>query len=166
MKELLSAMITLSVMFMSVNHPLSMGLILIGQTITIAFIIGVMMSSFLLSYIFIIIMLSGSLVLFIYMASIASNEKFQTSVKMTVITPMIYVSSYFMIEDDNTWLQYNSSNIILLKLFNTTSAYITIMMIMYLLMAMIIVSKIAPTSKGPLRIKKYEQTHSENSPTN
>nr|AWN56260.1 NADH dehydrogenase subunit 6 [Euschistus heros] len=79
---MLSVMVLLSMMMMWMNHPLSMGLILILQTIMIAMIAGFMAKSFFFSYIITIIMLSGALVLFIYMASVASNEKFNSHVKL------------------------------------------------------------------------------------
>nr|AWN56176.1 NADH dehydrogenase subunit 6 [Chinavia impicticornis]AWN56189.1 NADH dehydrogenase subunit 6 [Chinavia ubica] len=155
---MLSMMITMSIILLYLNHPLSMGLILIIQTLITAMIIGYMMSSFLFSYIIIIIMLSGALVLFIYMASIASNEKFKSPITMIIMSVMIMMMTFmFMVFNNNLFMANNiSMNEItsIIKIFNTLTAQITMMMIMYLLLTMIAVSNIASVTYGPLRMKK------------
>nr|AXS65698.1 NADH dehydrogenase subunit 6 [Coleoptera sp. 3 KM-2017] len=160
MSTLFMILVSLSVMFLWLNHPLSMGLILICQTIIISLITGMMLSSFLFSYIIVIIMLSGALVLFIYMASVASNEKFQTPVKLIKVF-FISMTFLFFLNENLNFMQNSNDNFIilkpemmsLLKLFNSTSAYITLMMIVYLLLTMVVVSNIATISEGPLRMK-------------
>nr|YP_010710194.1 NADH dehydrogenase subunit 6 [Macroscytus japonensis]WCS41494.1 NADH dehydrogenase subunit 6 [Macroscytus japonensis] len=153
---------SLSITFMWLKHPLSMGFILICQTLVISIISGMLLGSFLFSYIIMIIMLSGALVLFIYMASVASNEKFQTPVKLISIflISMLVIST---MEENLNNLQGSMSDatilpetMSLMKLFNNMSAYITIMMIMYLLLTMIVVTNISSITEGPLRIKMYE----------
>nr|AVJ52594.1 NADH dehydrogenase subunit 6 [Solenosthedium bilunatum] len=170
MTMMYSVLITLSITFLWLKHPISMGFILILQTVTIALISGMMISNFFFSYIIIIIMLSGALVLFIYMASIASNEKFKTSINMmvVVIASMTMNLYYMNIQgkeySSNKTLEYTSLS--LSKMFNSMSSYMTIMMIIYLLLTMIVVSFIANNKEGPLRMKMYEQTHTENTPIN
>nr|AVJ52584.1 NADH dehydrogenase subunit 6 [Odontoscelis fuliginosa] len=155
-----STMISLSMMFLWLKHPLSMGFILVIQTMIIAIMAGYMLSNFFFSYIIMIIMLSGALVLFIYMASVASNEKFKTPVNMFMSFLMFMLLSSMIIH--NMYMYYEPylnnmhSIITLIKLFNTMSAYLTIMMILYLLLTMIIVSFIASSKEGPLRMKTYE----------
>nr|AVJ52573.1 NADH dehydrogenase subunit 6 [Eucorysses grandis] len=155
-----SLMITLSMMFMWLKHPMSMGFILIMQTAIISIISGMMLSNFFFSYIIMIIMLSGALVLFIYMASIASNEKFKTSINIIIMFIVLMVTTMMITKNINMieFPQINNYTPILslIKLFNTMSMSITIMMIMYLLITMIIVSFIANTQEGPLRMKTYE----------
>nr|AFY16790.1 NADH dehydrogenase subunit 6 [Dalcantha dilatata] len=161
MSIMYTLMVTMSVMFLCMKHPLSMGFMMICQTVIIALLMGENMKSFLLSYIIIMIMLSGMLVLFIYMASVASNEKFQTPLKLIMMFLMLNFVVYIMVEymEINDGIIYssnmnkNSWNKMLIKLFNTTSGYIIMMMIMYLLLSMIIVSNMAPVQGGPLRNK-------------
>nr|YP_009654794.1 NADH dehydrogenase subunit 6 [Eurygaster testudinaria]QCI09349.1 NADH dehydrogenase subunit 6 [Eurygaster testudinaria] len=154
-----SMMISLAVLFLWLKHPLSMGFILILQTMTISVISGLMLNNFFFSYIIMIIMLSGALVLFIYMASVASNEKFKTPVFMTITFIITFTSSVLvmnkLIEMYEVPLNSNMNYymISLTKLFNTMSAYLTITMIFYLLLTMIIVSFIASSKEGPLRMK-------------
>nr|AVJ52567.1 NADH dehydrogenase subunit 6 [Choerocoris paganus] len=158
---LYSLLITVSMMFLLLKHPMSMGFILILQTMIIAIISGMMLNNFFFSYIIMIIMLSGALVLFIYMASVASNEKFKTSTSMMIMTLMTFLASLPLTKDIKVMEHPNKDNYMsiimtLSKLFNTMSTYMTMMMIMYLLLTMIVVSYIANTQEGPLRVKTYE----------
>nr|AVJ52577.1 NADH dehydrogenase subunit 6 [Homaemus proteus] len=159
---LYSTMISLSIMFLWLNHPLSMGFILILQTMMIALAAGMMLSNFFFSYIIVIIMLSGALVLFIYMASVASNEKFKTPITMMILFVMMFgistlsINKLIMVNEPPFNNNMSYSMVTLTKLFNSMSAYLTVMMIFYLLLTMIIVSFIASSSEGPLRMKTYE----------
>nr|AVJ52581.1 NADH dehydrogenase subunit 6 [Lamprocoris roylii] len=156
-----SLLITMSVMFLWLKHPMSMGFVLIMQTMIIAIISGMMLNNFFFSYIIVIIMLSGALVLFIYMASMASNEKFKTSINMISLFFMVLMTST-LITKNFQMIEYPQNNNLnnpmmsLMKLFNSMSIYITMMMILYLLLTMIVVSYIANTQEGPLRMKIYE----------
>uniref|UniRef100_UPI0030E1DE89 NADH dehydrogenase subunit 6 n=1 Tax=Mecidea indica TaxID=3127717 RepID=UPI0030E1DE89 len=155
MSIMMSLMITMSLILMTLYHPLSMGLILIAQTIIIAMMVGYSMMSFLFAYIIIIIMLSGALVLFIYMASMASNEKFNFSIKVLFMSMMtMMLSTMYMYLYKNKMIEYNFSyeEISLIKIFNSNTSMITLMMIIYLLITMIAVSNIASVKEGPLRV--------------
>nr|YP_010535321.1 NADH dehydrogenase subunit 6 [Coptosoma variegatum]UYA97860.1 NADH dehydrogenase subunit 6 [Coptosoma variegatum] len=149
---LMSMMLTLSIIMIMMKHPLSMGLLLITQTILVGLISGMMISSFMMSYILIVIMISGALVLFIYMASIASNEKFKISVKVPM---MAGTSILFMWLDKKLFM--NKSQMIeiksFMKMFNYPLMPILIIMIMYLFFTMIVVSSNANINEGPLRMK-------------
>nr|AIC83240.1 NADH dehydrogenase subunit 6 [Dolycoris baccarum] len=156
---LLSAMLVLSFTLMFLNHPLSMGMVLIIQALIVAMVAGYTLTSFLFSYIILIIMLSGALVLFIYMASVASNEKFKSPIKMmmlygTIIPCIMYAMTKVSMFMSHSYIISESSDVIsLIKMFNTMTAKITLIMIIYLLMTMIVVSNIAKVNQGPLRIK-------------
>nr|WHU31849.1 NADH dehydrogenase subunit 6 [Aeschrocoris tuberculatus] len=156
---MLSIMMSLSLTLIWLKHPLSMGFALIMQTLIVATIIGIMMESFFFSYIIIIIMLSGALVLFIYMASVASNEKFQTNMYVMIwsIGSVLLLLSIMSFTSPTLQLKMNmSEKISLIKMFNSLTAHITVMMILYLLLTMIVISNIASVTEGPLRMKKYE----------
>nr|YP_002735041.1 NADH dehydrogenase subunit 6 [Malcus inconspicuus]ABZ02057.1 NADH dehydrogenase subunit 6 [Malcus inconspicuus] len=149
---MMTLIVPLSMLFLFVKHPLSMGITIILQTIIIALSIGEMMNSFWFSYIIIIIMLSGMMVLFIYMASIASNEKLKFSNKMTFLIMMTLImsnnnSTYWM-ELNNNWI-----NISMNMLFNSITMMITLIMVNYLFFCMMIISKIVNIKEGPLRMK-------------
>nr|AVJ52595.1 NADH dehydrogenase subunit 6 [Sphaerocoris annulus] len=158
---LFSMMITLSIMFLWLKHPMSMGFILMLQAVIVALISGMMISNFFFSYIIVIIMLSGALVLFIYMASMASNEKFKTPVNMILLFMVSMLINMIITNNMDTFMYSKNSNlgdgtISLMKLFNSMSSYITMAMILYLLFTMIVVTFIASNKEGPLRMKIYE----------
>nr|YP_009485614.1 NADH dehydrogenase subunit 6 [Acanthaspis cincticrus]AVZ00750.1 NADH dehydrogenase subunit 6 [Acanthaspis cincticrus] len=156
---------TISIMFVMLKHPMSMGLGLIIQTIIIAMITGMMINTFWFSYILLITMLSGALVLFIYMASIASNEKFESSTKMFLMTTSaLMISSVVILLVDqlstsSMWstskknMIYNDQVMSLMKLFNMHNLFVTLTIISYLFLTMIVISNIVEVSSGPLRKK-------------
>nr|UPL65348.1 NADH dehydrogenase subunit 6 [Piesma cf. maculatum] len=152
---MMNSLLALSFLFMWINHPIAMGILIIIQTLLVALIAGMMMKSFWFSYIIMIIMISGMLVLFIYMASIASNEKFFLSFKLMMVMIVI-----LMFMEDNSDMDATEEistpyiNISLMKLFNNKSMFITLMLVNYLFYAMMTVSKIVHIYEGPLRIKK------------
>nr|YP_009654924.1 NADH dehydrogenase subunit 6 [Menida violacea]QCI09901.1 NADH dehydrogenase subunit 6 [Menida violacea] len=156
MNIMMSGMIILSLVMLMLNHPLSMGLILIIQTMITGIIIGYMMGSFFFSYIIIIIILSGALVLFIYMASVASNEKFKSPVKMMVLSSTFMIMAIIILTKYN-FNYFNNfmfmNEISLIKIFNMITAQLTMLIIIYLLFTMIVISNIAKVDEGPLRTK-------------
>nr|UCC46049.1 NADH dehydrogenase subunit 6 [Microdeuterus sp. HEM078] len=159
---LITMMMSMSMLMMFLNHPLSMGLLLIMQTITVALTTGMMAGYFLMSYIITIIMLSGALVLFIYMASVASNEMFKTPVML--MTGFIFMNLIlpFMMKKNQSWeneminnnLKMKNEMVTMTKMFSSPTAYITMMVILYLLFTMIVVSNNVNIQKGPLRMNK------------
>nr|ATN23488.1 NADH dehydrogenase subunit 6 [Bruchus sp. EMHAU-15071302] len=166
MTSLLLMMWTLSIMFMFMNHPLSLGMILLLQTTFVSLVTGTMNYNFWFSYILFLIMIGGMLILFIYMTSIASNEKFKFSSKLMmffIINMMLLI--FFMIIDQYffnfnmstyDFIQFNDlkmNNFSLSKYFNYPNNMILYMMIIYLLLTLIMVVKITNIQYGPLRQK-------------
>nr|YP_009643464.1 NADH dehydrogenase subunit 6 [Euscopus rufipes]APO08894.1 NADH dehydrogenase subunit 6 [Euscopus rufipes] len=151
---------TISFSFMWSNHPISMGLLIITQTMNISLLVGMLSSMFWFSYIIIIIMLSGMLVLFIYMASTASNEKFMTPIKLIYITIMTFIVG-LLIQNilQPGYLEFNKmqeinnteTTLLMLMLDNTN---IIMLMVVYLFFSMVTISFIVNISEGPLRMKK------------
>nr|YP_010692649.1 NADH dehydrogenase subunit 6 [Necrodes nigricornis]WBV80473.1 NADH dehydrogenase subunit 6 [Necrodes nigricornis] len=160
-------MMTLSLMlsftFIFMTHPLSMGLILLSQTILIALMTGYISMNFWFSYILFLIMIGGMLVLFIYMTSVASNEKFKFSMLILMMNIFIMILFSPLNFIDNTLISPNNLNmenilneeifLSLSKFFNYPSSIILIMMIIYLFITLIAVVKITNISYGPLRQK-------------
>nr|YP_009654807.1 NADH dehydrogenase subunit 6 [Leptoglossus membranaceus]QCI09362.1 NADH dehydrogenase subunit 6 [Leptoglossus membranaceus] len=155
-------MLTLAFIFIWLNHPISMGITIIAQTLTVAMIAGLSLGSFWYSYIIMITMLSGMLVLFIYMASVASNEKFFTSIKLLVLS-IIFLALGGIMQfnseySDNEFVSIITSSpteiFSLNNLFNCKLKMLTMMLVTYLFFTMITVSFIVNISEGPLRISK------------
>nr|YP_010736670.1 NADH dehydrogenase subunit 6 [Tessaromerus quadriarticulatus]WEM32418.1 NADH dehydrogenase subunit 6 [Tessaromerus quadriarticulatus] len=159
MMWLVMMMVSMSILFTFLKHPLSMTFILIIQTFMISLITGLAMSTFIMSYIIMIIMISGMLVLFVYMSSIASNEKFKMNLMLMLPFGFIMVWVGMNIEAlENTTSNINNSSemYMLIKMFNYPTNYMIMFMVFYLFFTMISVSNIINLSEGPLRMKTYE----------
>nr|UPL65270.1 NADH dehydrogenase subunit 6 [Largus sp.] len=151
----ISMMSVISFIFLWLSHPLSMGLMIILQAITIALLSGLMLGSFLFSYIITIVMLSGMLVLFIYMASVASNEKFKTPVMIMISALLIFLTLLFLVHDNNEPSHKMLSNTNMEKMTLTNmlnNKYLVTLIVFYLLFTMITVSSIVNIMEGPLRV--------------
>nr|WQM87279.1 NADH dehydrogenase subunit 6 [Esakia johorensis] len=160
MKTLITIMVMLSTMLISLKHPLSMGFNLILTTVTISITMGIMMKYTWYSYILILVMLGGMLVLFMYMASIASNEIMNFSLKLTMTTIIVSLLTFMLLKNEMLMYNFtmienieNQQNMSMIKLFNGKSSIMTIMMALYLLITMIYVIYITNTFEGPMRKK-------------
>nr|YP_010385143.1 NADH dehydrogenase subunit 6 [Sphaeridium lunatum]UPL65153.1 NADH dehydrogenase subunit 6 [Sphaeridium lunatum] len=153
----ISSLASLFIVFST--HPMSMGLTLLIQTICVALMTGFLANNFWFSYILFIVMVGGMLVLFIYMTSVASNEKFYFSKTLMftfiLLSFIMLISLFFM---DNLITEYSSLfninsdlNLNLNKYITYPYNIITIMMIFYLLITLIAVVKISKIKYGPLR---------------
>nr|YP_009995347.1 NADH dehydrogenase subunit 6 [Ochthebius deletus]QNP09750.1 NADH dehydrogenase subunit 6 [Ochthebius deletus] len=157
---MMNIMLTMNFLFMI--HPLSMGLILLLQTIMISLITGFLNFNYWFSYILFLIMIGGMLVLFIYMTSVASNEKFKVNNKLLILNIMfLFIMSIIMFSDKyfiiinnfNNFINYNNNYFMLSKFYNNPSNSIMFMMIIYLFICLIAVVKITNFNLGPLRQK-------------
>nr|YP_009995334.1 NADH dehydrogenase subunit 6 [Ochthebius capicola]QNP09737.1 NADH dehydrogenase subunit 6 [Ochthebius capicola] len=155
--------IILSINFLFMMHPLSMGINLLLQTIVISLITGFLNFNYWFSYILFLIMVGGMLVLFIYMTSIASNEKFKFNNKLMMmmmvisfifICIMFFMDKYMIINNNfNYFITMNYNYYSLNKFFNSPSNSIMFLMIIYLFITLIAVVKITSFKLGPLRQK-------------
>nr|AFQ62141.1 NADH dehydrogenase subunit 6 [Promecognathus crassus] len=162
----------MTIIFLFMNHPMSMGLILLIQTMLITLTSGLYSYSYWFSYILFLIMIGGMLVLFIYMTSLASNEMFNFSTKMMYFILfmimfmmfMFFFIDYFMIipllknsnllEFMNKMMFFKNENLLTLNMiYNKPNNIITFMLINYLFLTLIAVVKITDIKYGPLRQK-------------
>nr|AND95991.1 NADH deshydrogenase subunit 6 [Onthophagus cf. tragus] len=144
------------------KHPLSMGMILLIQTINLSLYMGYLNSNYWYSYILFLIMIGGMLVLFIYMTSVASNEKFYPSIKLFIFSmsmiflymfiKMIINPFYLSINNNfNEYQQMTDINLSLNKYFNFPNSIIMYLLIMYLLITLLVIVKITNFKSGSLR---------------
>nr|YP_009500801.1 NADH dehydrogenase subunit 6 [Alpheus japonicus]AXB37195.1 NADH dehydrogenase subunit 6 [Alpheus japonicus]WPW61523.1 NADH dehydrogenase subunit 6 [Potamalpheops sp. purple zebra] len=156
-----------SFMFTRLQHPLAMGLTLISQTLLISLASGSYTKFTWLSYILFLIFLGATLVLFIYVASLASNEMFKLSYPMLLllITPAL-MSTPLLLKDEllqplkpiSEPSSMSSSQIImdptfsLSMIYSPSTSFLTSFVILYLLMTLIVIVKISSCSTGPLRM--------------
>nr|QZZ23942.1 NADH dehydrogenase subunit 6 [Notacanthurus sp. 'maculosus'] len=166
---LLSSALMVGFTFMTMNHPLAMGLILLSQTLLISLLTGLMAPTFWFSYILFLVFLGGMLVLFIYVTSLASNEMFSISSQTMVAAAffIIVMTGFSLLNDPLSWLTPTASeqlmtldlntsmdlSTILLKLYASPSYYLTLLLVSYLFLTLIAVVTITQISEGPLRSK-------------
>nr|UHA55330.1 NADH dehydrogenase subunit 6 [Eriocampa ovata] len=167
-KFLMLIIFSMSYFFLSSNNPLSMGLILLIQTLLIVMVSGIMSISFWYSYILFLVMLGGMLILFIYVTSLIANQKFNISKKNMMINLFYIIWTFSMIItlNENSFfnLDLNNMNSIELtpnfllkmslnKLYNYPTNYLMVIIINYLLLTLFIVVKIINIKMGSLRKK-------------
>nr|YP_010722438.1 NADH dehydrogenase subunit 6 [Zerynthia polyxena]WDV10617.1 NADH dehydrogenase subunit 6 [Zerynthia polyxena] len=172
MKIFLSLMIImLSILMFFMKHPLSMGLLILMQTLLICMLSGMLSYSYWFSYILFLVFLGGLLVLFIYVSSVAANELFSFNLfnKLSLISMMIFsflISTIYMY--NMNWLNFsfncemdnmfnlfiffnNENKINLTKLYNNHTYMMMMMLIIYLFITLLAVVKITNIFFGPLR---------------
>nr|URX54419.1 NADH dehydrogenase subunit 6 [Rugitermes aridus] len=161
MKMLMTMSTLISMTFTQMNHPLAMGMMLLMQTMMMCLISGLMYQSFWFQYILFMVFVGGMLVLFIYVASLASNEMFTLSTKMmltmmiiTLLLTMMNSNQMTINSKETTMYNTEMSNSITTmtsKLYNQPNGNMTIFLALYLFLTLIVVVKITNVSKGPLR---------------
>nr|WQG15303.1 NADH dehydrogenase subunit 6 [Alvinocarididae sp.] len=159
--------IALSLSFTRMLHPLAMGSALLTQTVVICVTAGLSTKSMWFSYILFLIFLGAMLVLFIYVASLASNEAFTVSMTLTSGSFLIFLlgSMLWMLDPllpllkasiESSFLETSqflfSTQSTLSMIYNPSSANLTLFIILYLLLTLIVVVKITSTFFGPLRL--------------
>nr|YP_009732585.1 NADH dehydrogenase subunit 6 [Idiocerus salicis]QHS71304.1 NADH dehydrogenase subunit 6 [Idiocerus salicis] len=157
--NIMKLMIMMISMLPIMKTPMSMGMILMFQTIMMTLLMNKMMVTSWLTMITFLMMIGGLLILFIYMSSLASNEKFKINMKVLIIMMLMMITSEELTQD----MQINETQDImntmtieqlsLNKLYNKKSLMITLIMVLYLLLTMIAVTKLVKHYEGPLRSK-------------
>nr|WAM61647.1 NADH dehydrogenase subunit 6 [Limenitis jina] len=163
-------LISISILLYFINHPLTMGLLILIQTLFTCLLSGMLINTYWFSYILFLIFLGGLLVLFIYVSSVASNELFKIHLMSKFIFIYIFtilIFSFFfknnlfwmnfsindeMINFYNSTLFFNNElNFNLSKLYNKQNFFMMIMLIIYLFITLIAIVKITNIFFGPLR---------------
>nr|YP_009689601.1 NADH dehydrogenase subunit 6 [Lepidurus arcticus]QCZ36046.1 NADH dehydrogenase subunit 6 [Lepidurus arcticus] len=164
MYSILSTFLLLnSFLFMTLTHPLSMGMSLMIQSILICLLSGTLFLNYWFSYTLFLIFLGGLLVLFIYISSLASNEMFNISPWMwiggaaiSMTLPCIYLylenpSSNLMSHD---WVCLINYKMFLVKIYNPLLFQMSLFLISYLLLCLLVVVNITKFDSSPLRLQK------------
>nr|YP_009412987.1 NADH dehydrogenase subunit 6 [Vaejovis smithi]APW29079.1 NADH dehydrogenase subunit 6 [Vaejovis smithi] len=130
-------------------HPLIMGIFLMFTTSLIAFCSYFVFGFSWYSYIMILVFLGGMLILFIYVASLASNE----FVKMKSFYWMMGLILFIIPIGD--WIFIKSSYSVTKIYENFPMSLITLFLASYLLITFIGVVKLVSMEEGPLREYTY-----------
>nr|AFY16855.1 NADH dehydrogenase subunit 6 [Longivalvus hyalospilus] len=159
----------MNMIFFILLNPLSLGLVLILQTLVLSITMGTM-TSFWFLYLLILVFIGGMLVLFIYVTSIFPNEKFSFNQNMFIIFLISALFMIFMLSFMNMNFMMNlnlnnleiilnmKSNMIMIstmKIFSTQGNLILMFLVNYLFYCMVIVIKMTNFFKGPLRKMIY-----------
>nr|ATR80948.1 NADH dehydrogenase subunit 6 [Cricula trifenestrata] len=171
MKIILSSLIMFfSLLMYFLIHPLSMGLMILIQTLLTCILSGIMIKTYWFSYILFLTFLGGLLVLFLYVSSIASNELFTFNLKMKIFIMFsllfLFILSYYNLYNLK-WLNLSNNNsemnnffpimflnenkINLNKLYNNQTFLLTYLLIIYLFITLVAMVKITNIFYGPLR---------------
>nr|AXI98841.1 NADH dehydrogenase subunit 6 [Pseudoniphargus unisexualis] len=155
--------ILLSLMFISSKSPLFLSMTIILQTITISALLALFTVSSWFSFMLLMVYLSGMMIVFIYVSSVASNELFYMNKNnlifaSMIITPIIIMMTMNPIQSEITntmTTNYISPSITkTIKIFSEPMYMMTILLIIYILLAMIMVVKNSSFSSGPIRSYK------------
>nr|AZH08547.1 NADH dehydrogenase subunit 6 [Halice sp. JL-2018] len=156
-------LLNMSLMFIYTVGPLGLGLIIVIQTLFISGALFMVSTMTWFSYVLIMIFLSGMMVLFIYVACLASNEMVSISY-FNMITGgvfsgvfSIYIWSNQESEDMplvgmNFFYEGVSSSLVY-KVFSEMVVLMSFFMILYLLLVLIVSVYISYLSKGPMQMK-------------
>nr|YP_010287413.1 NADH dehydrogenase subunit 6 [Pingasa rufofasciata]UKT61744.1 NADH dehydrogenase subunit 6 [Pingasa rufofasciata] len=170
-------MLMISFIMIFLNHPLSIGLMILMQTLLMCLLSGMLIKTYWFSYILFLTFLGGLLVMFIYVSSIASNELFNLSFKMKMLMMIlllilmsnqiiIYLFNYNYI--NMNWMNFSNNmsemdkfslikffndenNISLNKMYNNHNYMMMMMLIIYLFVSLVAIVKITNILYGPLR---------------
>nr|UAT98536.1 NADH dehydrogenase subunit 6 [Limois sp. WW-2021a] len=147
----------------TLKHPMSMGSMLILQTTLMCMNQSIIMKSSWYMYIMFLTTVGGLMIMFMYMASIASNEMFKPNLKITLLwitmmTTMIILNKMdITMEIVSKMNETKMSTTELLeekstsKFFSLYKMNITITMMMILILTMVSVTNISSTFEGPLK---------------
>nr|YP_010241220.1 NADH dehydrogenase subunit 6 [Neostromboceros nipponicus]QTH79157.1 NADH dehydrogenase subunit 6 [Neostromboceros nipponicus]UQS76355.1 NADH dehydrogenase subunit 6 [Neostromboceros nipponicus] len=156
-----------SFIFMMMNTPLSLGFMLMIQTLLFTLIMSITTFNFFYLYILFLVMIGAMLILLIYVSTLSSNKMFKLKSKTLIISSISFffillstkiINMKFMNFNNNMDFIFNyeinnNFNLIfsLNKLYNKPSNQMMILLINYLLITLFIVVKIINIKMGPLR---------------
>nr|YP_009987515.1 NADH dehydrogenase subunit 6 [Bambusiphaga taibaishana]QBZ37975.1 NADH dehydrogenase subunit 6 [Bambusiphaga taibaishana] len=163
MKYIMLLMLLNSIMSMSLNHPISLGSILMIQSMLTSMMMIFMCKNSWYSMILFITFSSGMMIMFMYMSSISSNEKFKINMKLMLILITLLTSIILMNIDLTLTMQFKPTEMILnfqeneekmsiLKNISFNKIYLTIMMTLIILMMLIAISNLINSFEGPLKL--------------
>lgn len=127
------------------------------QAFLVCLVLWLILSNAWFSFILFLVFIGGLIVLFIYVSSLASNEKISLDnpwKPSTVTLPLIIITIITIIFFNNQILKESSLNTgmgIVYKIYSPNIISITSLTILYLLLTLIIIVKIITLKEGPIR---------------
>lgn len=148
-------MLITNALFICAAHPLSIGIMLILQTITIAIFSRFFIPSFWYSYILILVFLGGLLVLFVYVSTLASNEQINTNLPNFSFTLLIFFLLIILVKFnpiESIGVTDNQHDSITFSwVFSSSFIPLSSFLIIYLFLVLVAIVKIIKRWGGSLR---------------
>nr|YP_009502019.1 NADH dehydrogenase subunit 6 [Trioza remota]AWU49099.1 NADH dehydrogenase subunit 6 [Trioza remota] len=159
LQTLMIIMVILSAMMPLMSTPLSMGMLILIQTIMICSITRTISLSSWLPFTMFLVMASGLMVIFTYVTSICSNNKFSfMSMKLLFFAPLIFLwlqkMPHLKVMFNDNLQNKDLFNHEFIKLYTKLNIFSSFFMFIYLLIILIIMINLLCLNKGPMR-KKY-----------
>jgi len=152
-------MFTLNIVFVFIFHPLAIIIVLIAQSVLVSIILFRISHFPWFSYTLILVFLGGILILFTYIANIASNEKFTPNLKLlgllTLLTRITLILGFPGLKIPQDYKPLDQEQIIgllILKPFDSVILPLIVLIAGLILLALLGVVKIRKINSGPLRI--------------
>nr|YP_010571317.1 NADH dehydrogenase subunit 6 [Dermacentor reticulatus]UZG91453.1 NADH dehydrogenase subunit 6 [Dermacentor reticulatus]UZG91466.1 NADH dehydrogenase subunit 6 [Dermacentor reticulatus]UZG91479.1 NADH dehydrogenase subunit 6 [Dermacentor reticulatus]UZG91492.1 NADH dehydrogenase subunit 6 [Dermacentor reticulatus]UZG91505.1 NADH dehydrogenase subunit 6 [Dermacentor reticulatus] len=140
-------LILLSILCMSMSHPIMMLMSLILLTLFLSMSFYFLFQFSLVSLLMILIILGGMLIIFMYMISLCPNKKIFIDIKMIIFSILMTIPIYFPFH----MMSFNIINIE--KIYSINFTNMLILMMLFLIMSLMIISKNLNWINCP--IKKY-----------
>nr|QNV11605.1 NADH dehydrogenase subunit 6 [Neomikiella lychnidis] len=143
-------------MFLNSINPMMMGLMLIIQTTIMSLMMGKMNMTFWMSFIIFLVFIGGMLILFTYVILLINNNYYKTYNPTYLFISLLSIIINLKYNNNNETITYNNNNMCnnensmnLMKLYNIPNSVINLMLVSYLFIMMIIISKITNLKIGP-----------------
>nr|ACM79551.1 NADH dehydrogenase subunit 6 [Onisimus nanseni] len=160
---LLMFLIVTTLLFMNTETPLGKGLLIVASAVWVGLSLAVFSSTTWFTFIMLTVFISGMMILFLYVASLASNLT-KTNYHFSIFIPM--VTSIFIIFNLEILplhldpllnlfkTSFTETPILLMyKLFSPYISLMSVFIMSYLLMVLFVAVKLTTTCTGPLRMK-------------
>nr|YP_009742825.1 NADH dehydrogenase subunit 6 [Streptocephalus cafer]QID91187.1 NADH dehydrogenase subunit 6 [Streptocephalus cafer] len=141
--------LTMTSFMLFLNHPLSFALSLFIQTLTICVIITQL--SYWIPLVLFLVFLGGILVMFMYVASLSSNEKFNFDIVSFVSVLTASCVAAFIIPSDSFIMSKSNFNDEIEMVINMSSWVTYVFLTIYLFLALILIVEFLNSNKKPLR---------------
>jgi hypothetical protein len=154
---MIKTIVIISTIIPYIKTPISIGILLLIQTVTSTLILSKIINSSWMRIIIFLIFVGRLLVLFLYIRRIASNEKFKPNTKIIIIFIVIILPTEELISEfqiNDYIIKLKTQEIIrIIKIYNIKTITITILVFLYIFLTIIVVNFVTKIYIGPLRSK-------------
>lgn len=148
-------LILLNSFILNLSHPIRLVALILVQTSLASVLVALNHPTPWAAIILFLIFVGGLMILFVYTASLASNEKFKFNLKMIKQTLIVLVatgSGYIITRRPQKFNLNNPTlNESLNKIFSNSSISLVVIIITYIFLVMVVVNSIVDSNKTPLR---------------